>query len=174
MKIFRNLKGAGTVGSAGAIIGLVLALYVMAYTLPDAIGDLSSETGYEIVSDAVVNIATVVLPIMVMFACILILLPTEVKTKIGLWYEPKISAFKTNLKGASQMGSAGAIIGIVLAVYVMANTLPDALNATACATSYGDASSAVVNIGTVVLPIMVIFACVLYILPQEVKGKIGF
>ena len=62
-----------------------MAMYVMAYTLPDAISELSNQTGYTAdVSDAVKNIATIILPIMVVFACVMFILPSEVKQKIGL------------------------------------------------------------------------------------------
>lgn len=85
--IYRDVKASsngGGFGSAGAIIGIVLAVYVMAYTFPDAIVELSNATKYSGAGTAVKNIATVVLPIMVLFACVLYLLPREIKTKIGL------------------------------------------------------------------------------------------
>ena len=84
MKFLENIRGAAGLGAAGAIIGLVLAVYVMAYTLPDAIIALANVTAYGTVSSAIINIATVVLPILVLFACILYILPTEIKSKVGL------------------------------------------------------------------------------------------
>lgn len=87
MKSFRQFledKRASSFGSAGAIIGIVLAVYVMAYTLPDAMVAMACQTSYAGSGDAVINIATVVLPIMIVFACVLILLPSEIKSKVGL------------------------------------------------------------------------------------------
>ena len=55
----------------------------------------------------------------------------------------------------------------------MAYTLPDALVAMSCSTSYVGAGDAIINIATVVLPILIVFACVLYILPAEIKAKVG-
>ena len=81
--------------------------------------------------------------------------------------------FLENIKASAGLGAAGSIIGLVLAVYVMAYTLPDALIALANATAYGSISSAIINIATIVLPILVLFACVLYILPSEIKAKVG-
>lgn len=71
-------------GAAGYVIMLVLTLYIMAYTLPDALVALSNDTAYAGAGTAVINIATIVLPIMVIFAIVLKILPTEIKTKIGL------------------------------------------------------------------------------------------
>lgn len=62
---------------------------------------------------------------------------------------------------------------IVMAVYVMAYTMPDALVALSNSTAYSGAGTAVINIATVVLPIMVLFAAILYILPSELKSKVG-
>jgi len=70
--------------SAGYIIMLVLTLYIMAYTLPDAMVALSNDTAYAGAGTAVINVATIVLPIMVIFAIVLKILPSEIKAKIGL------------------------------------------------------------------------------------------
>jgi len=82
--IVADMKAEGSFGSTGAIIGIVLAVYVMAYTFPDAIVALSNTSAYSGAGTAVTNIATVVLPIMVLFACVLYLLPKEIKSKIGM------------------------------------------------------------------------------------------
>ena len=84
-----------------------------------------------------------------------------------------LQKFKDNVK-ASGFGTAGSVIGLVLAVYVMAYTLPDAIIALSNATAYGTGvSTAIINIATIVVPILVLFACVLYILPSEIKSKVG-
>lgn len=80
---FVNDKRADS-GSAGYIIMLVLTLYIMAYTLPDAMVALSNATAYSGAGTAVINVATIVLPIMVIFAIVLKILPSEIKAKIGL------------------------------------------------------------------------------------------
>ena len=92
---------------------------------------------------------------------------TQLKTQ---WAFAK---FIANQRGAGSFGTAGSIIGIVLAVYIMAYTLPDAIVAMSCSTSYAGAGTAVLNIATIVLPILIVFACVLYILPSEIKTKVG-
>lgn len=56
----------------------------------------------------------------------------------------------------------------------MANTLPEAIVDLSNSTAYTGAGTAVIAIATVVLPILVLFACVLYILPSEIKAKVGF
>lgn len=81
--------------------------------------------------------------------------------------------FRISKSGGSSFGSAGSIIGIVVAVYIMANTLPEAIVDLSNETSYVGAGTAVIAIATVVLPILVLFACVLYILPTEIKSKVG-
>ena len=82
---FVNDKRADNSGSsAGYIIMLVLTLYIMAYTLPDAMVALSNTTAYSGAGTAVINVATIVLPIMVIFAIVLKILPAEIKSKIGL------------------------------------------------------------------------------------------
>lgn len=81
--------------------------------------------------------------------------------------------FKRDVKAESSWGSSGAIIGIVLAVYVMAYTFPDAIVALSNTTAYTGAGTAVINIATIVLPIMILFACVMYLLPPAVKSKVG-
>ena len=80
---FVNDKRADT-SSAGYIIMLVLTIYVMAYTLPDAMVALSNATAYQGAGTAVINITTIVLPIMIIFAIVLKILPPEVKAKIGM------------------------------------------------------------------------------------------
>lgn len=80
----KDRRGSGSFGSAGAIIGIVIAVYIMANTLPEAIVDLSNETAYSGAGTAVIAIATVVLPILVLFACALYILPSELKSKVGL------------------------------------------------------------------------------------------
>ena len=80
---FVNDKRADS-GSAGYVIMLVLTLYVMAYTLPDAMVALSNATAYAGAGTAVINVATIVLPIMIIFAIVLKILPSEIKAKIGL------------------------------------------------------------------------------------------
>jgi len=93
--------------------------------------------------------------------------------KVKLWFAMLIWNLKMNIKGGSSMGSAGAIVGLVLAVYVMAYTLPDALVAMSCQTSYSGAGTAVINIATIVAPILIVFGCILYLLPSEIKTKVG-
>lgn len=74
---------------------------------------------------------------------------------------------------ASGGNTAGYVIMLVLTMYVMAYTMPDAFVALTNSTAYGDTPTAVISIVTIVLPIMIVFAIVLKILPAEVKSKIG-
>jgi len=67
----------------------------------------------------------------------------------------------------------GWIIGLVMAVYVIANTMPDALIDLTNATAYGDTPTAVVSIFTIVVPILIAFAIVIKILPGSVREKVG-
>ena len=98
----------------------------------------------------------------------------EILHRLMLFVSVFFQRFKANIKAeGGGFGSAGSIIGIVLAVYVMAYTLPDAIVALANATAYGGSSQAIINIATIVLPILVLFACVMYILPSNIKAKIG-
>ena len=83
-KLRESLKAETGGSSAGYIIMLVLTLYIMAYTMPDALVALSNATAYEGAGTAVINVATIVLPIMVIFAIVLKILPKEIKAKIGL------------------------------------------------------------------------------------------
>lgn len=83
-KRFReNIRASGG-NTAGYVIMLVLTMYVMAYTLPDAFVNLTNATAYGDTPTAVISLVTVVLPIMIVFAIVLKILPTEVKSKIGL------------------------------------------------------------------------------------------
>lgn len=84
LRKFRENLRAEAGNTAGYVIMLVLTLYVMAYTLPDAFVNITNATAYGDTPTAVINIMTIVLPIMVVFAIILKILPAEVKSKIGL------------------------------------------------------------------------------------------
>ena len=83
-KLRENIRAEGSGGTAGYVIMLVLTIYVMAYTLPDAFVNLTNATAYGTTPSAVINIITIVLPIMIVFAIVLKILPSEVKSKIGL------------------------------------------------------------------------------------------
>ena len=70
-------------------------------------------------------------------------------------------------------GVVGWIVGLVMVMFLMAYTMPEALIALTNSTAYGDTSTAVISIFTIVLPILVAFAIVIKILPSEVKSKVG-
>lgn len=85
----------------------------------------------------------------------------------------RLARLVASQRGASSFGAVGGIIGIVIAVYVMANTLPEAIIQLSNETAYAGAPTAVTAIATVVLSILVVFACAMYLLPEEVKSKVG-
>jgi len=70
-------------------------------------------------------------------------------------------------------GVVGWIVGLVMVMFLMAYTMPEALIALTNSTAYGDTPTAVISIFTIVLPILVAFAIVIKILPSEVKSKVG-
>ena len=69
---------------------------------------------------------------------------------------------------------AGMIIGIAIALYVAAYTLPDAFVALTCSTSWAGAPTAVTTLGTTVLAIVVIAGIMIKFMPAEIKSKAGF
>lgn len=83
-KLRENVRASSGAGTAGYVIMLVLTMYVMAYTLPDAFVNLTNDTAYGDTPTAVISIITIVMPIMIVFAIILKILPQEIKSKIGL------------------------------------------------------------------------------------------
>lgn len=80
-------------GVAGYIIGVVLALYVTAYTLPEAIAALVNGTTWSGVPTPIVTLGTTVLAIIVILGIAIEFMPEEIKSKMGLWATP----YKPNL-----------------------------------------------------------------------------
>jgi len=70
-------------------------------------------------------------------------------------------------------GVAGYIIGVVLALYITAYTLPEAIVALTNATNWSGAPTAVITLGTTVLAIIVILGIAIRFMPSEIKSKVG-
>lgn len=73
----------------------------------------------------------------------------------------------------SEGGTAGYIIGVVLALYIAAYTLPEAMVALTNATAWAGAPTAVITLGTTVLAIIVILGIAIRFMPAEIKSKMG-
>lgn len=91
----------GATSVAGYIIGIVLAIYITAYTLPEAVVALTCSTSWSGAPTAVITLGTTVLSIIVILGIAIKFMPQEIKSKVGLWLPapiPKISQVKTNTK----------------------------------------------------------------------------
>jgi len=76
-------------GVAGYIIGVVLAIYITAYTVPEAIVALTNTTGgnqsqWYGAPTAVVTLATVVLAIIIILGIAIKFMPEEIKKTVGI------------------------------------------------------------------------------------------
>lgn len=68
---------------AGTIIAIALALYVAAYTLPEAFVALTCSTSWTGAPTAVTTLGTTVLAIVVITGIMIKFMPKEIKSKAG-------------------------------------------------------------------------------------------
>lgn len=66
------------------IVELCISVFVAAYLLPPAIAAIVNATSYGDANPAVITIATVLFPILVVVAIALLLMPDEIKSKVHL------------------------------------------------------------------------------------------
>ena len=71
-------------GVAGYILTIVIALYLVAYTVPPAVATLLNESNWEGVPAYLVTLGGTVTAIVVIFGIMIALMPTNIKQKIGL------------------------------------------------------------------------------------------
>lgn len=79
--------------------------------------------------------------------------------RFGKW----LRKFKADLKASGKI-MAGAVLGLVIDIYIIAYTMPDALTAMANGTAWVNTGTAVSTLATVVMPIVVIGGLIYMIL----------
>jgi hypothetical protein len=75
-------------------------------------------------------------------------------------FKKSVAKFNEDVKASGRV-MAGGVIGLVVDVYVIAYTMPNALTALTNGSAWATTGSAVIALGTVVLPIVVIAVIVL-------------